>query len=276
MKKTPFYLAAFLIFLFCACKKSNSSNNNSNSNSWLSSITSWSPGSSIVDSFTYDSSHRVASFLQFENDTTSGNIATGNWSAVFSLPAASSAPPTTYTNTLTGTSELHQLLYDGQGRIIEDSSTGTSGWIIYFSYPGNNIAITALFDGTIADGFVDTLFPSGGNISNVHVYGPNNAGTADSLEAAIKFGYSSIANPAYHSAIASSLGPLIYVLAFAGYGGNIDPISQKAFNSLSGVGDGLPSNVTVGYTLTTDSQGRLIQQTVNYNGAAGALIYRYY
>jgi hypothetical protein len=276
MKKKPFYLAILMLFLFGACKKHNSSNNNSNSNSWLSSITSWSPGTAIVDSFSYDSSHRIASFMQFEFDTSTGTPLSGNWSAVFSLPAGASAAPPSYTNNLTGYSELHQLFYDGQGRIIEDSSTGYSGWIIYFSYPNNNIAITALLDGTIANSIVDTLYLSGGNIANVHVYGPNNAGTADSLEGVLKFGYSGIADPAYHSAIASSVGPLIYMLSFSGYGANIDPISQKAFNSLSGVGDGLPSNVTINYTLTTDSQGRLSQQSVDYTGAAGTLTYRYY
>jgi hypothetical protein len=229
-----------------------------------------------VDSFSYDSSHRIASFMQFEFDTSTGTPLSGNWSAVFSLPGGASAVPPSYTNNLTGNSELHQLFYDGQGRIIEDSSTGVSGWIIYFSYPNNNIAITALLNGTIGNSIVDTLYLSGANIGNVHVYGPNNAGTADSLEGVLKFGYSGIANPAYHSAIASGIGPLIYMLSFSGYGANIDPISQKAFNSLSGVGAGLPPNVTINYTLTTDSQGRLSQQSVDYTGAAGTLTYRYY
>ena len=277
MKKSPYYLAVLTLILFCACKKHNSTNNNnSNSNSWISSLTSWSPGTSIIDSFSYDSSHRIASFMQFEYDTSTGSPISGNWSAVFSLPASGSAPPSSYTNNLTGFPELHQLYYDAQGRIIEDSSTGSSGWIIYISYPNNNIAITALLDGTIGNSIVDTLYPSGGNVANVHVYGPNNAGTADSLEGTIRFGYSGTANPAYHSAIASSIGPLIYILSFSGYGANIDPISQKAFNSLEGVGDGLPSNVTINYTLTTDSQGRLIQQSVNYAGNAGTISYRYY
>lgn len=265
-----------MLLLLSACKKHNSTNTTSNSNAYLSSLTSWSPGTAIVDSFSYDSSHRVASFMQFEFDTSGGYPVSANWSAVFSLPAGSSAPPSSYTNNLTGNSELHQLFYDGQGRIVKDSSTGYSGWIIYFSYPNNNVAITALLDGTIGNSLVDTLYLSGGNVGNVHVYGPNNAGTADSLEAVIKFGYSGIANPAYHSALASSIGPLIYILSFSGYGANIDPISEKAFNSLGGVGSGLPSNVTINYTLTTDSQGRLTQQSVNYAGAAGTLTYRYY
>ena len=120
--------------------------------------------------------------MQFEYDTSTGtpNYAY-TWSAIFSLPAGSSAPPSSYTNNLTGTTELHQLTYDAQGRIVKDSSLGSSGWVIYFSYPANEIAITALYDGTIANSIVDTLFLSNGNIGSAHTYGPNNAGTADSL-----------------------------------------------------------------------------------------------
>jgi hypothetical protein len=229
-----------------------------------------------VDSFSYDSSHRVASYQQFEYDTSTGTPNSGNWSAIFSLPAGSSAPPSSYTNNLTGASELHQLTYDAQSRIIKDSSLGSSGWVIYFSYPSNEIAITALLDGTIGNSIVDTLFLSNGNIGSAHIYGPNNAGTADSLEESIKYGFSGTSNPAYHSAITSSVGPLLYILAISGYGGNYDAISQKAYNSISGVGDGLPSGVTINFTLSTDAQGRLSQQSVNFAGTEAIISYRYY
>jgi hypothetical protein len=276
MRKLPLYLAPLLLLSVYSCKKSNSSNNNVNSNAWLSSITSWSSPTSVVDSFAYDSSHRIASYTQFEYDTSTGTPISGNWSAIFSLPAGGSAPPPSYTNNLSGVSELHQLTYDAQGRIVEDSSLGSSGWVIYFSYPANEIAITALLNGTIGNSIVDTLFLSNGNIGSSHIYGPNNAGTADSLEESIKFGFSSISNPAYHSAITSSVGPLMYILAIAGYGGNYDAISQKAYNSLSGVGDGLPSGVTFNYTLSTDTQGRLSQQSISVGGSEAVISYRYY
>jgi hypothetical protein len=277
MRKLPLFLTALLLFFTYSCKKSNSSNNNnSNSNSWLSSVTSWSSPTSVVDSFAYDSSHRIASYMQFEYDTSTGTPTSAGWSAVFSLPAGSSAPPSSYMNNLTGSNELHQLYYDAQGRIVKDSSLGSSGWVIYFSYPANEIAITALYDGTIANSIVDTLFLNGGNAGNVHIYGPNNAGTADSLEGSIKFGFSGLANPAYHSAITSSVGPLLYILAISGFGGNYDAISQKAFNSLSGVGDGLPSGVTFNYSLSTDAQGRLSRQSISVGGSASVITYKYY
>ena len=278
MRKLPLlFLTALLLLFIYSCKKSSSSNNNNaNSNAWLSSVTSWSSPTRIVDSFTYDSASRVASYMQFEYDTSTGTPGAYTWSAVFSLPAGSSAPPSSYTNNLTGTNELHQLTYDAQGRIVKDTSLGSSGWVIYFSYPANEIAITALYDGTIANSIVDTLFLSNGNIGNTHIYFPNNAGTADSLEGSVKYGFSSLSNPAYHSAITSSIGPLLYILAISGFGGNYDPVSQKVFNSLSGVGDGLPSGVTINYTLSTDAQGRLSEQSVNFGGSQGIIAYRYY
>lgn len=264
-----------MLFIY-SCKKSNSSSNSSNSNSWLSSVTNYSAQESIVDSFSYDSSHRLASFMQFGYDTSGGNIQYGNWSAIFSLPAGSSAAPTSYTNNLTGTTELHQLTYDAQGRIIKDSSTGSSGWVIYFGYPNGNIAINAYYDGTVANSLLDTLFMSNGNIGSFHVYGPNNAGTADSLEGVIKYGFSGIANPAYHSTLTNSIGPLIYILEISGYGGTFDAISQKVLNSMSGQTDGLPAGVTISYSLTTDSKGRLSQQSASYGGGYANIVYRYY
>lgn len=276
MKSTPLYIAAVLVVVTASCKKSNSSNSNSNSNVWLSSVTSWSSPTSIVDSFSYDSSHRIASYSQFEYDTSYGYPVAYNWAAVFSLTGSSSAPPASYTNNLTGANEVHQLSYDAQGRIIKDTSLGSSGWVIYFSYPGGNIAITALYDGTIGNSLIDTLYMSNGDIGSLHIYGPNNAGTADSLEGNIKYGFSGISNPAYHSSITSSIGPLIYILGISGFGGFFDPVSQKALNSISGVADGLPSGQTLDYKLTTDSQGRLSQMSASLGGSSEVITYQYY
>ncbi|HTR29052.1 MAG TPA: hypothetical protein VMH27_07265 [Puia sp.] len=280
MRKLPLFPAVIGLLFFCSCKKSNSAHNNNGSgaNSWVSSITSYSPSDqeSIVDSFAYDSAHRLASYQQFGYDTSGGYAYSASWSAIFSLPAGSTAPPATYTNDLTGTQELHQLSYDAQGRIIKDSSLGTSGWVIYFGYPNNNIAFNAYYDGTIANSLLDTLFMSNGNISSYHVYLPNNDLTADSLEGNVKAGYSGLANPCYHSVITSSIGPLIYALAISGYGGNFDAISQKALNSVSGLVDGLPFNTTVTYTQVTDSQGRLARESASLGGSSGIITYRYY
>jgi hypothetical protein len=76
--------------------------------------------------------------------------------------------------------------------------------------------------------------------------------------------------------LTSSIGPLIYILQISGYGGFFDNISQKALNSISGVTDGLPAGVTISYTLTTDSKGRLVQQSASYGGSYSSIVYRYY
>jgi len=279
MKKYSLSLCTFVVFLvffICSCKKSNSSSNSSNSNSWLSSVTNYSPQQSIVDSFSYDSSHRIASFMQFDFDSTNGYPIYANWSAIFALPAGSSASPASYTNDLTGTLETHELTYDAQGRIIKDSSLGSSGWVIYFGYPNGNIAINAYYDGTIANSILDTLFMSNGNIASLHAYAPNNAGTADSLEGVIKYGFSTISNPGYHPTLTSTIGPLIYILQISGYGGFFDNISEKVLNSISGPVGNASGNVTIPYTLTKDSQGRLSRQTASYGGSTASIVYRYY
>jgi YD repeat-containing protein len=269
-----FVLAALLIV---SCKKGNSSGNSGSNSSYLSSVTVVTPQKVVIDSFAYDSSHRLASFIQTTFDTTSGSPVTGSWSAVFALSAGSSAPPQTYTNNLTGVTETHQLIYDGQGRIIKDTSLGGSGWVIYFSYPNSNINITALYDGTVANSIADTMTISNGNIGTAQYYAPNNFGTADSLEGVLKFGFSSISNPAYHATLTGSIGPLMQILAFSGFGGGLDAISQKAFNSEDVVlSDGVPPNTTIPFTLTTDSQGRLSTQSAGFGGVGITITYRYY
>lgn len=284
MRKLPLSLTVIGLLFTISCKKSSSSNNNNNnggdSKGWVSSITSYSPGDrqAIVDSFSYDGTHRVASYQQFEYDTSSGTAYSANWSAIFTLPADTTKPPLTYTNDLSGTMELHELTYDAQNRIIRDSSTGPSGWVIYFGYSGNYIAINAWLNGNgnFEGSLIDTLFMSNGNIGSFRVYGPNDAGTADSIQGNLTLGYGNLVNPCYHSVITSSVGPLIYILAISGYGGNFDAVSQKAFNSISGQVDGLPGNVTLHYAQTADSQGRLIQETGNLGGSSGTITYRYY
>lgn len=275
MKNLYLILCAFSIIFAFSCKKSGSSNNNSSAY-YLSSVINYSPHRRIVDSFTYDSSHRVARFAQYAYDSSTGTPAFASLTADFALPANGSAPPTSYTYTANGNQDMHILSYDGQGRITKDTSLSGKGFVTYYSYPNNNIATTVLFDRTPFNNQIDTLFISNGNIGGYHIYFPNNAGTADSLEGVINFGFSSVTNPAYHAAISKSIGPLLYILQFDGYGGSLDPISPNVFNSLSGVESGLPPNVTIKFNPVTDSKGRLIQLTSSFGGAASLIVYNYY
>ena len=275
MKKfTPFFLILCVIAVW-SCHKSNSSNNSTNSGYYLSSATSVTTGVRVVDSFDYDSAHRITQLIQTKYDTTTGTAITTVAETQFAL-AAGTNPPTGYTYSIGGNAVIHTLTYDNQGRILKDTCPAT-GFVTYYSYPNGNIAATTLFDGTTMNNQIDTIYLSGGNAATIDTWMPNNAGTADSLQGYLKFGYSSIANPMYHSAITSSIGPLLYTLTVDGLGGGTDPVSQKASSSLSGTIDGLPAGLTINFSQTTDSKGRLSTLSASVFGFGGETIsFNYY
>jgi hypothetical protein len=276
MKNWPLFLCIGLFVL--SCKKSGSSNNVVTSSSdYLSSVTNSSPRTKLVDSFTYDNSHRLAGLAQYAYDTSSGSPVFNSWKVSFTLPADGSAPAAYTYSDNQGNNDPHQLYYDGQGRISKDTSVSGSGFVIYFSYPGSDIAIKVLFDGTPLNNQIDTLFLNNGNVGSEHIYFPNNAGTADSLEGNLQFGYGTDPNPAYHSGQLANVSPLLHILQFDGYGSFMDPISQRALNSAAGAGDGLPVSTTVNYNQTNDSKGRLSQMTANVGGFGNStILFAYY
>jgi hypothetical protein len=273
MKIYTLSLALGLLLLAGACKKSGSGDNKPNNPAYASSIRTSSSQSQIVDSFTYDAAHRLVIFAQYDLDTTSGTPLQASLIATFAY-ANSSQTPYAYTfeqQTPAGSaSAYHQLFYDGGYRIIKDSSLDGSGFVTYFSYPGNNIASRVVF-GNPDDHQIDTQFVNNGNITAERIYYPNDAGTADSLEASLQFGYSSLINPAYHAVTASSIGPLLHILTYDGFGGYSDYISANALSKLSGLG--LPSGQYISFAWTADSKGRAGKAAVSLPGqAAGALI----
>ncbi len=274
MKKiTPFFLILCVIAVW-SCHKTNSSKNPSDTGYYLSSATSVTAGSRIVDSFDYDSAHRITQFIQTKYDTSTGTAITTVAATQFALPAGT-APPTGYTYSIGGNAVIHTLTYDSQGRILEDTCPAT-GYVAYFSYPSGNIAATILFTGVAneaSNNEIDTLFMSNGNAATINTWMPNNAATADSLQGSLKFSYSGTANPMYHSAITSSIGPLLYSLTVDGLGGGMDPVSQKAPSSFSGTIDGLPAGLTIGFSQTTDSKGRLSTLSASVFGFGGETIY---
>ena len=275
MKKWLPILLLPLIGSVVSCKKSGSSNNNHNNNAWLSSVVSRQPQTRVIDSFYYDSSHRITGFSQFQYDSSQGSPTFGAWSVRFAY-AGTASQPSSYLYVYGSAADIHALSYDAQGRITRDTSVSGTGYVARYSYPGGNLATTVLFDGTPMNNQIDTLFLSNGNIASLHIYYPNAAGTADSLEGAVNFGFTSLANPAYHANITNSIGPLLYILQLDGYGSSVDPISQQAFNSVGGIGSGLPPGVSLKYNQTTDSQGRLIELSSPLGPAAGSISFTYY
>lgn len=274
MKKSTLFTLVLCAIAVWSCHKSNSSKTPSDSGSYLSSAVSVSAGARIVDSFDYDSAHRITQFIQTKYDTTTGTPEIVVAATQFTLPSGTN-PPTGYVYTINGNAVTHTLTYDNQGRIAKDTCPAT-GYVAYFSYPNGNIAATILFTGVANEATnneIDTLYMSNGNAVTINTWMPNDAATADSLQGSLKFGYSGIANPAYHSAITNSIGPLLYSLTVNGPGGGLDPVSQKAQSSISGVIDGLPSTITLNFSQTTDSKGRLSVTSVSVPGFGGETIY---
>src|SRR6185437_1992430 len=201
MKKWLSFLLLPAVLWVASCKKSGSSNKNSNNNAWLSSVVSLQPQTRVVDSFYYDSSHRITGFHQYEYDSSQGYPAFGEWTVQFAYPAGTASQPSSYLYVAGFSPDIHALTYDAQGRITRDTSVSGTGYVAHYSYPNGNIATTVLFDGTNANNQIDTMFLSNGNVSTLRIYYPNTAGTADSLEGAVNFGFTSLANPAYHADI---------------------------------------------------------------------------
>ena len=273
MKRILLCAPVFVIMLATSCSKTSKSGNADVPAFYLSSATTYSAGTTVVDSFSYDSSNRVTQFSQFEYDTLGGTPAVKTWSANFAL-TGTTAPPASYTYTTNGSTQTHNLSYDGQGRIIKDTCS-TTGYVAYYSYPNGNIAMTVLFNGSTANNQIDTIFVGNGNVSAVHSYVSNSAGTADSLVGALQFGFSSTANPLYHSALTASVGPLLYILQVDNYGGSLDPISVNAFNTVSGTLDGF-SGVTLTFSLINDAVGRLNVMSASLLGASEIIYFKYY
>ena len=274
MKKwLPLLLPALWVV---SCKKSGSSNNNRNNNAWLSSVVSLQPQTRVIDSFYYDSSHRITRFSQYQYDSSQGSPTFGAWTVQFAYPAGTTSQPTSYLYVLGSSADIHVLSYDAQGRISRDTSVSGTGYVARYSYPGGNIATTVLFDGTPMNNQIDTMFLSGGNVTSLRIYYPNTAGSADSLAGEVNFGFTSLTNPAYHTDMTNSIGPLLYILQLDGFGSSVDPISQHAFNSVGGTGSGLPPGVSLKYNQTTDSQGRLIKLSSSLGPVAGSISFTYY
>lgn len=277
MKKWLLILLFPSLLWIASCKKSGSSNNTTNNNNaWLSSVVSLQPQTRVIDSFYYDGSYRITGFAQWQYDSSQGLPTFGEWMVQFAYPAGTSSQPSSYLYVIGSSTDVHALTYDAQGRISSDTSISGSGYGAHYSYPNGNIATTVVFNGIPADNQIDTLFLSSGNVTSLRIYYPNRAGTADSLEGAVNFGFTSLANPGYHASITNSIGPLLYILQLDGYGSSVDPISQHAFNTISGTGSGLPAGVTLKYNQTTDSQGRLTELSSPLGPVAGSISFTYY
>jgi len=280
-------LCVFVSLLMYSCTKENAylkANNSSVADSTssgvslLAAIHQYTAGYEVSDSFQYDSVHRVVAFLQSVYDSTKGSSLSSGFYTYFAYSGGSSLPYA-YTQTINGFSftDKHLLTYDGQGRIVRDTSLSGSGFVCHYAYPGDNIASTLLFDGSPGNNQIDTLFLTGGNIHSGHIYYPNTEGGADSLSAVFQFGFTAYANPGYNSTASPAIGPLLYLLTIDGYGGYSDYISKNAVSQISGSGQGLPPGTVIGISYTPDAQNRAAKAVETYAGITVATtVFTYY
>jgi hypothetical protein len=264
--------------LFCSCKKGNSSGSTPPPVYYLSSVVASSPQQRIVDSFYYDTLHRIDTFTQSFYDTSSGSPVFNTWMVQFLYQGPNTWPSwyNYYDIPLGGFGDYHLLSYDANDRITKDTSLSGSGYVTYFSYPNNNIAATTLYEGTADDNLIDTLYISNSNIGGEVVYLSNIPGQPDVLQGDVHFTNTSTANPAYHAPISNSIGPLLFNLTVNSNGDFVDFISKNAWQRISGTEGSPPSDVALTYTLITDSKGRLAKMTAGSGTSAGTITFSYY
>ena len=279
MKKYPIYLCPIIVLLIISCKKSNSGgNSNEAAASYVSSAISTSSQQQIIDSFRYDSTHRLDSFMITIYDTTSGYAQFNSQILQFIYIGSNTYPSyyNEYDSALGNISgDYHLLSYDAQNRITKDTSLSGSGYVAYYSYPGNNLASTVLWEGTLQDNLMDTLYMANGNMASEVVYDSEIPGQPDVLQGDINFSYASTANPCYHQATSNSIGPLLFIASVNGNGDFVEFNSKNAYEGASGTQQGTQI-VAFKYTLSNDSKGRLSRVTGSAAGATGTIVYNYY
>ncbi len=276
MKTLPLCLALGLLFLN-SCKKSNSGKGASATPYYLSSVVAVSLHRRFVDSFYYDTLHRVDTFTQVIYDTTSGTPMFNTWTVQFLYQDANTTAPSWYNfydAPLGGYGDYHLLSYDGSDRITKDTSLSGSGYVTYYSYPSNNLAATTLFEGTPDNNVIDTLYLFNGDVGKEVDYSSVIPGQPDQFVGEISSSYESIANPAYHAAISGSIGPLLNNLAFNNGADFVDFISKDSRIQSEGDETSSSAPVVVNFTLTTDSKGRLAKMTAG--SGASTILFSYY
>jgi hypothetical protein len=240
-------------------------------NSFLSSI----GNSQVVDSFKYDNSNRITSIQLMDT----GNAMPGFGSIITFSYAGNAIAPASYTISSTFNSpQLHLLFYDGQNRIIKDSTPTSDGSeaVTTWAYPNGNIVevATSIFEVDTSQ-LIDTLFVNNGNISAAHSRSTSIAGQIITTQLdSIQFTYTTTVNPCFHQTFAATYGPLLNSLAF-GYPDFISAYGIRTATTTTNIkgSDVMTENGedTQTYTWTTDNKGRasLLKVTNSDPGVAG-------
>ncbi|HVW61654.1 MAG TPA: hypothetical protein VHC48_16490 [Puia sp.] len=266
-------LAAAVVFSSCSHSGSSDGGGSPVNNSYLSSARTIAPDEIEVDSFAYDAQHRVATFAQYATNGTDS----GSMTSVFNF-SGSNPLPDSYVYTLNdGTPELHTLTFDGQGRIIKDTSTGASHFVTYYTYPGNYIISRVFVAGDLSsEAYADTMVVTDGNWTGAKVWfwDPSEGQWAD--EEQVTYGHSAAANPGYKAEVANAVGPLLHVLSLYNFSGYADYVSKTIVTKVTGMLEDLPPGGAI-YTAHADASGRVTELTPNGLGTSGyKTVFTYY
>lgn len=265
--------------IFCSCKKNSSSGGGPTIDAtqyYVSSVRDYSPGYLGLDSFTYNSNHYLTRYVQYSFDTTGGSPEADSLIFDFSFSGGKTVPDSYTVTDPSAGGTLHQLFYDNQNRIRQDSNTNGTMYVTNYSYPGSSLASDEAFYffGTVDR--IDTLSFSGGNNTTEKIYLPNSANTGDSLVQTMNFTYSNYGNPMYHPQISGPIGHLLFNLSFDGSQTYTDFNSKNFFKSESVVEPGYPT-LTLDLNVATDNKGRVSVVTTSiYPPAFFRVVFNYY
>jgi len=272
-------LCFFIAGIFSSCSKKDGSGDDGKpvNDSYLASARIIAPQSTTVDSFIYDANHRVTKFMVWLEDPT--NQASDTTFISFSTVSGNLLPDhlTIAVSDDLSLLDHHQLIYDGQGRITKDTSLSGTGFVSYYSYSGNYIICRVLFNGAI-DNYVsiDTLVMKDGNMVGQKLW-TINQGVLEQQKNVV-FDRGTAANPAYKADIASSVGPLLYILSVYNYRGFSDFLSRYVVKGISGVADGLPGGAGLSYSVSIDGSGRVAATSLDGSSVLSGVktVFTYY
>ncbi len=265
------HLSVLSLILFFSCSKSGNTNNSNGS--LLVSVTEYQSAPVItktVRNFSYDQNQELGAVHTHTYDTSGGQAYLD--SSLITYPSSSATtPPASYdivwlvgtTIPATGATEHHLLYYDGQDRIIKDSTssktvisnTNPNLFTTYFIYNNSTIVAQYLYPDPNHPGFnlmnmLDTFSLFNGNLANSVQYSVA-VGDTSILETDA-YSFSNSKNPLYESMLANRLGA---ALRFNNIGDFISPylMSQWTMNM------GGNNQFTRNYNWVTDSLGRVVQ-----------------
>lgn len=254
-----YLISLSVLFIYSSCKKSDFASRPS-SNTYLATIKYSYNRSLVIDSFSYDSQHRITSFVQHKYDSNGVSVIQARLEAAFQYNMNESIP-TSYLFRNMSETENHSLTYDSQNRIIKDTALNGTMNVIYYSYSDGVISSVFLFGGRFLERQLDSIFLSNNNVFNERFYYSNGNPIAK-FSGSLKTEFSAISNPTYQPAITSTIGPLLHILSYDGYGGFWDFTSKNLYTKITFTDD---TNTTTEESCywNTNANGSVINGTIS-------------